>query len=675
MPLIKDLVSPVIPAQGPARPATLRLGPLGRFDYWSLGLIALIAVVMLARIDHLAPSMSDTWYHLGIAHRIVDDGQVPGWVWWNYAPLGRPNLYPPLLHLLIAACAKLRGSIIGGGELCAALFLPCALLTTWYCARRLLSSGAALLAILLLLTDLFHFVIMESYIASCIVNILLPLLVVAFLARRKWLAIVLLTLMYYAHPGFPHAAALGLLLFGFKYRTYWRQALEVVAIGLLFFAPWLIHTVANADWLAVLREAGMPGGLLHKMFTLQVFNVLVLGLGIWGIAKAPRTSAARMLPIYMLVGYLPFLISYGGRYFMHTLPMWAFLGASAIGGILRPRARKRRGVLLPPVVRTRRLVGLCLLTLLPLPPAINVMKDKPGLVPLTGADLFLVTAFSPRPFGADQEKSEAYLPDCDELAQWLREHTRPDEIVHVNTMWVADMVSLLADRATDSGAWWECSKESAKLYGSALRDWDPAGVFVCIKPENDAGSVLFDTQPMPGVDRKFAIGRFDIGIRDSVRTKSTGRGVAGWQVFSAPGASGEIHFVPGGFLWAFPAGQERMSMIVAPWQEPRAPLQGPRADGISFRIWSSEMTGDLALGIKLADGADLRWPISVPEAKRKFGVRALFRRMTDEKGNMHAMGPIREVYLARPPEKPGQKTKRKEWRVEVTDLQLLTEVK
>ena len=652
---LRDLISPVVLPAGPARPASLRVGRLTRFDYWSLGLIAVVAVTMLARLNYLKPSMSDTWYHLGVAHRLVADGQIPGWDWWNYAPLGRPHLYPPLLHLIIAFLAKVTGSVITAGELCAALFLPVGLLTTWYCARRLLSPAAAFLAILILLTDLFHFVVMEAYIAACLINILLPLLVVTFLARRAWWSILLLTLMYYSHLGFPHCVAAGLLLFGYKYRTYWRLALKVVGISFLFWVPFLTHVLGNLDWLPVLKQVGMPGGMFEKMLSLQIINIVLLGLGIWGMMVAPRKSAARMLPVYMLIGFLPILFTYGGRFAMHTMPMWALLGASVIQGLL------------PQHARTRRVIGVVLLTLVPIP-GISVAKDKINWMPITGSHMFLITAFSGDSLLTKGDKNEAYRQDCDDLAKWLRESTRPDEIIHVNTVMLADMISLLSDRPTDFGAWWECSNESAKLYGKALRDWDPGATFVCVKPENDPGSVLWETQAMPGVDHRYAIGRFDIGIRDPVRLRPTGRTVTGWKAFSAPGTGGFAYDAKGGLVWLLPRGQGKLAMV-------SAPFTGPPADGITFRVRANQMCGDIVLGVKLADGTDLRWPVSIPEAEMKCGVRAPFRLMTDEKGEQHPVGAIREIYLACPPDKPLPKGKQKELRVEVTDFQLLQQVR
>jgi len=629
---IKTLLLPVANAQDGGEARSLRAGPLDRFDRWTLGLIGVILLLLLARVGGLKPSMSDTWYHLTVANRIATDGAIPGWDWWHYAPTGRPHLYPPLLHLIIAFLSGFTGSVIGAGQLCAAMFFPLALLTTWYCARRLLDSRAALLAVLLMMTDMFHFVIMEAYIAGCLVNILMPVLIVSFLGRRPWWSILLMTLMYYSHLGFPHCVALGLVLFGLKYRSYLRLSLKVVCISLLFFSPWLAHVFGHLDWLAVVQKGGMPGGVLQKVLSLQAFNVVLLGLGLWGVRAAPRSVPGRMLPAYMLLGFLPILLSYGGRYTMHTMPMWAILGAGVVGGLL------------PAAAGRRRIIGIIGLTLLPLP-SIGLFGQF-GVMPITGSHMLAIVAVTGNWALGDGEKNEAYRADCEELVDWLRQNTDPDEIIYVNKVWIADMISLLADRRTDFGAWWECSKESAKLYSRALRDWAPKATFVCIKPDADGGSVLWDTAPMPGVDTRRDLGRFQIGIRKPSGLKALAprgprRSAWHWKALSGAGTTGEVKATRTGIRWTFDAQNRELSMI-------STVLLGEKIRGVRFSIRTGAMTDELVLGIRTPEGRDFRWPLSIPEAGVTYKVRAPFRWMQDREQETWSGQKVADIYLARP---------------------------
>lgn len=628
---------------------SLRVGPLDRFDRFTLGLIAFVFLLLLVNITHLKPSMSDTWYHLNVAQQFRAEGGISGWDMWDYAPTGRPDLYPPLLHLLLAALATFTGGVMHASPLCAVLFLPLALLTTWYAGRRLLDSGAALLAVLIVLTDFTHFIIMEAHIAGCLVNILLPLLLVAFLARRAWWSILLLTLMLYSHLGFPICVIAGLLLFGFKYRSYGRIALKVTGISLLFFSPWLAHVLGHLDWLPVLGQGGVPGDPLKKLLSLQSFNLLLLGLGFWGIAAAPRRLPQRMLPAYLLIGFLPILFAYGGRYMMHTIPLWALLGAGAV----RP--------LLPAAASTRRILGIMLLTLLPWP-TVSIMKGV-QVIPLTTPHILAIMTIRGGPLLEEGQKSEAYRADCDQLADWLRHSTAPDEIVYTNTVWMADMIALLAQRRTDSGAWWECSKEQEKIEGQALRDWWPRSTFACIKPEADTGSILAETPTMPGVDHVYELGRFRIGLRDPHWLARTGAGVTGWRAMSVAGAAGSVASDGQSLRWTFPARRDQLALIIA-----NAP--GGSFGGAKLRLASSVMADDLVFGLRTPDGRDYRWPLALALAEQPYNVRVIFDWMLDAQGRRWQGGPISQVYFSCPPAKTASKGA-KERSLEVLQVELV----
>lgn len=629
--LWRRLLAPVESDRVPWEGASLRVGPLDRYDRYALGVIACVLLLLLVNLPHLKPSMSDTWYHVSVAKHFLNEGGITGWDSYDYAPVGRPHLYPPLLHLLLAALGGLTGNMLLASQLCAATFLPLALLTTWYAGRRLVGSTAALLAVLLLLTDLIHLVVMEAHIAGCLVNILLPLLLVAFLARRAWWSVALLTLMLYSHLGFPVCVALGLLLFGLKYRAYGRLALKVTGISLLFFTPWLAHVLQHLDWLAVAHNAGIPGAPLKKLLSLQMLNLLALGLGLWGIARAPRRQPQRLLPAYLLVGFLPILLSYGGRYTMHTLPLWALLGAPLLTGLLPARAPRRR------------VLGVILLTLLPWP-SLGVMQHW-QVLPLTTPHLLVLMATTRRPLLQQGEKTEAYREDCEQLAAWLRRATPPEEVIHVNTVWVADMIALLADRRTDFGAWWECSKQQENIAGRDLRDWWPQSTFVYIKPENDAGSILWKTPTLPGVDHTYGLGRFEVGLRDPHWLAGRGAAVRGWRPVSYAGLGGvygptpPLH--PRRRLWRFAAGQGKGAVLAAP---------GPAGSfaGARLRLTANLMSEDLVFGIRTTDGHDYRWPLSLAYPGQPANVRVVFDWMLDEQGKRWHGQAVKEVYFASP---------------------------
>lgn len=634
----RAILAPVAYDEVPWAGASLRLGPLDRFDRFAVALIALVFLVLLVNIRHLNPSMPDTWYHANVAQQFLDDRGISGWDTWNFAPDGRPHLYPPVLHLVLAGLAALAGGVLNASRICATLFLPAALLTAWYAARRLVDSRVALLAVLLMLTDFVHYGIMTAHIAGGLINILLPLFLVAFLARRAWWAIALLTLMLYSHLGFPICVIAGLLLFGLKYRGYGRLALKVAGLSLLFFTPWLAHVLQYHDWLAVVGHGGIPGGLSKKLLSLQTLNLLVLSVGLWGAVITPRRQPQRAILIYMLIGFLPILFSYGGRYAMHTLPLWATLGATAIAPLLPAGASLRRAAV------------LALATLLPWP---SVRLYHPEVLPLTTPHMLGLLTLQRGPgFERGGPKSQAYLADCYRMADWLRRNTPPDEVIYTDRDLgpIAEMIALLARRRTDFGGWWECSKRTERIAAQALRDSGPTATFAYLRRPTPPGMLAREGPLVPGVDRTIDLGRFSIGLRDRHWLARTGVPVTAWRTIWS---DRDTTLKRGPALrWTFPARRGEFAGLIA--DVPASVGDAPPGTfaGAKLSLASSAVADDLVFGVRMTDGRDYRWPLALPYAGTPTNIRVIFAWMQDANGEPYREGKIAQVYLTRPANRP-----------------------
>lgn len=644
-------VYPYVDLENSGRDRRLWRGPFDTFDAFSLGFAAVIALVLLARADGLQPWMSDTWYHLAIADQVVDQRGIPAWVDWDYAPVGRPHLYPPLLHVLLALLSLVTGSVISAGQVLAVLFLPASYIACWYAARWIFDSRTALVAVLVLSLDFGNTLVELAYIPSCFVNILAPLLLVTLLTRRTWASIALLTLMLYAHLGIPYLAAFGLVLFGIKYPRYRSEVIKVVGIALLFALPWLLRVWLHREWIAgVTSNVGLPMGLWKRIFSLQLFNGVLIGCGLWGIRNLHKGRAQEAIVRWLLVGMLPLLFSYGGRYTMHSAPLWAIPAATVLVRLL------------PAGATWKRAAGLAAATLLP----------TPSLVPLTTTHAMVLLAAKGRPlFGDNPRKSEAYLADCDQVTAWLRAHTTPHEIIHVNKEWIGDMIPLLAGRPTDFGAWWECSREVAKLHNRHFRDDGRRSVFVCVHPQSDPGSILGPTRTMPFVDERTAFGRLVVGVRHERRFSARqtldafddAKGLK-WRandagpncrlaVASEPNAPASDHAaadvspqegpdtgpspfaseVPGPGAQPKPPGSaqtlDRQERRFLSWRISRHVGDAPRierpfapgkATGVALNIRTSAPLGDVTLGVTETDGSEYEWSLALPSLSHAIGL-------------------------------------------------------
>ncbi|MGQ9731364.1 MAG: hypothetical protein ACUVX8_08820 [Candidatus Zipacnadales bacterium] len=575
-------------------------GPLDLFDRFALGLMAVFVLVLVLRADGLQPFISDTYYHLVVAKQIALGGKIPAWGDWDYAPVGRPHLYPPLLHLILAGLARLTGGILSAGQVLAVLFLPASLLTCWYAARWVFDSRTALVALLALSLDCGHAVVELIYIPSCLVNLLVPPLLITVLTRRTWASIVLLTLMLYAHLGIPYLVVLGLVLFALKYPRYRSEVLKVVGVSLLWVSPWMLRTWLHREWIVdVTTHGGLPMSVWKRILSLQMFNGVLIGCGLWGLRNLRKSRVQETIVRWMLVGMLPLLFSYGGRFTMHAAPLFALSAGTVLVKLIPARPSWKHAA------------ALTVATLLP----------APGLIPLTATHAIVLLALQGRPLmGSDRHKSEAYLEDCDEAIDWIKAHTQPREVVYVNKEWLGDLVPLLTDRRTDFGCWWECSRQIGRIQNRWYRDDGRRAVFLGIRPESDTGSILGPTKALPRLDYQTTSGRFQVGIRyerrfslrKALENFDSGKATA-WRVagkdpsavsVTASRAVPKRNVAHRYLSWEIPAESHETRL--------ERPVRLGQAAGLAMNVRASAPLGEVRLTLQEHDGSTYQWELALP---------------------------------------------------------------
>ena len=209
------------PRPAPAVPERLTF-ELRTLDVVSLVFIAFIFLALVANRDDLSRmefvTDSDPAYHMAVARQIVELGRIPRWDRWEYAPFGRPHLYPPLLHLLIAFFSGAPGEVPFGFNTLQILAFPAALFCGWYFARWMFGAGCAFTAVIFLSMGTSFLISQAMVLPAAIVTALMPVLLMAFLSRRTTAVVFLLTVSFYTHLGMPVLVMLGLLVFSIRYR-------------------------------------------------------------------------------------------------------------------------------------------------------------------------------------------------------------------------------------------------------------------------------------------------------------------------------------------------------------------------------------------------------------------------------------------------------------------------
>jgi hypothetical protein len=458
--------------------------PRLRFSLEKLDLLALLIILFiflsfLANADKFQPFGDDGWYHMAVARKIIELGKIPLWDTWEFQPVGRPHLYPPLLHILIAFFSKDADHVVEGAKVLQIILYPAALLTSWYFARLLFSSKVAFIALIILSMDATFLLIFIGVMPSSLVNLFFPLLLLAFLSKRLGWSVFFMVLCLYSHLSFPFLLLVCLLVLSYKYRTYFSFYRKFVVLSLIFYLPWALRVFLFRDFLrSFATVVGNPIlGLIIGMFLLQIFNPVFLYFGVKGLKQSSGIN--RDLVKYILIGFLPALIFYGGRYWFHTAPFWAIFIALYLQKWIT--SRKRVALLL--------LFGLVPMPLIAIGVPGGGSPILPSITALDGAVGLYFLNFGP---------NETDL----ELKAFIEQNTDPNQIIHVDEPSLADRIVVLTGRPVDNGMWFEVgSSEAQAIIEQTRREGRPA-VFVYRNREK-----------LPPVDTYFTIGEYWIGIR------------------------------------------------------------------------------------------------------------------------------------------------------------------
>jgi 4-amino-4-deoxy-L-arabinose transferase-like glycosyltransferase len=112
--------------------------PWYRRRLWALALMAALALgivlISVAVLRYRLPFSWDVWYHIRMGESFTH-----GYVWWDwgsFGPTGRPNLYPPAFHLLLAGLSAVSSSSVQSvARALPLVFYPVTLaLVFWLCA-------------------------------------------------------------------------------------------------------------------------------------------------------------------------------------------------------------------------------------------------------------------------------------------------------------------------------------------------------------------------------------------------------------------------------------------------------------------------------------------------------------------------------------------------------------
>ncbi|MFH1691478.1 MAG: hypothetical protein ABIC68_02745 [Candidatus Omnitrophota bacterium] len=402
-----------------------------RWDFYSC--FILFAILLCQASNWFgSPLFMDCYYHLCVVRGFSDAGGWVGEAFWEYAPVGRPHLYPPFFHLFELMLFDCGVRLMTIARLFDFITYPFLLGAVWFVLRLLCSKRIAFFSLLLLSSSFSLFIAITSNI-PCALAFLFGLFSFVCLRKKRVLsASLLLALSFYTHSLMSWLFLLAFFLYcGFE-RKEARRILLVCLSALVLAAPLLWHEFYYvsfirsvralefyyADLSPVLYILSLAGIILcfrKKRSSLYFFIILMLAMSVLLFTHRDRfLSGIGLIPISILAA-------------LSLDELWAYLK--------KRNFNKRLFVYLFAVVFvfyfTTPIISLSPFEQRP------VLSLKSSFINRWGMG------------GPQTAKAETiyYAKIVDELIQMMKENSLVDDIFFFNYPYGGGMMSALAHRA------------------------------------------------------------------------------------------------------------------------------------------------------------------------------------------------------------------------------------
>lgn len=408
------------------------------WDLLTFGLVVFFAMFQVMQWPDL-PRFMDIYYHLSVANGFSTAGGYVPQAFWEYAPVGRPHLYPPLLHIIMLGLSKLGLSWISVGRLVECLALPSFLAALWAAVRKLHSPGAAFFSVLVA-SSIFSLYLDVGILLPFTLALILGLLAITAINGGKVFAgAILLGLAFYSHVYMATMFMLALVLYAFLTRHCRPRAFVAILLAVLLAAPLFVHMALHQDFythVSVRESRVMEVHPLVYLLAAVGLAFAVRGRGNWA---APTCIALAMLPL-LFTHNVRFLGGYGLVGFIWL----AGMGLYEVG--LRFAGTRRVQVCF---------IAAALLVFFGLAPVVHISTPE-KTYRVAFLDSTVTHFFLPDQLRTERSKEHSIygLPGFPlhyaKVAAAVSAHSTTNDIIWADSEYQGAIVALLAGRATSS---------------------------------------------------------------------------------------------------------------------------------------------------------------------------------------------------------------------------------
>jgi len=290
------------------------------WDFYAYAILAAFALLQLLRWG-LFPIFLDIYYHLTVVSGFAKAGGYVTSAFWEYAPVGRVHLYPPLFHVLMLFAYKIGLSKLFIARFFSCLIYPAFLFVSWLLVKKIFNSRLAFFVILAA-SSCFGLYISVINLIPFSLGLLLGMLVLLCIEKKKALASgMILGLIFYTHSQAPWLVLLWVALYGLFNRQNFKICLKAIGLGLFLAMPILFHQFYNRHYFKFIN--------VMENFFLDI-NLLVYALAGLGLFIALKRKGEYRIFLCIVLGLLPLFFTHKLRYFS-GIGLFGFVFLAGLG--------------------------------------------------------------------------------------------------------------------------------------------------------------------------------------------------------------------------------------------------------------------------------------------------------------------------------------------------------
>ncbi len=365
----------------------------------------------------------DNAYHVLISKMLAEKGFFM-WDYVEFAPLGRPHLYPPLFHALVAILGKVLGgspwAFVFANDLISVGIYSLGLYASWYVGRKLYHEIGGFIVFTITSGLLMPALSMAIGLPSTLVFIFTPLAALWFLEGKLLPSFIACTASFYSHTSGVVITPITFMLTGILAKKF-RQALKLLSLSLLVYSPWLLRILIFLEWFK-LPEADIPTKIEPALIVPAIVGLIIA-------LRYPRKYA---LQLGYLASLIPVIASYPGRASIQGCFALALLATLFFKRVFQriPKEHLRKALT----------TFFLFFYVFPLGPSAIMLES------------FML--FEENPLGGEISWNIA-----EQLGSLLRQNVEENEIVHFQQPYLGCAVAVFAPIRIDGGAWGEVAPE------------------------------------------------------------------------------------------------------------------------------------------------------------------------------------------------------------------------